>query len=132
MPNDSFTQQALAADPHFRNRVRSAMSTVAWQVETEDTATPNHAARIAYARQVIRQLDSEVTVMLPNFVFRPNVLNFETTYVFAFDLQVGQVVTAAGDPDLMSQIATDWDDLAAAAGFVPPPLEPEPTGVATR
>jgi hypothetical protein len=124
MPNDAFTQQALAADPHFRNRTRSALSTVAWQVENEDEATPNHDHRISYARQVIRSLDSEVTVLLPNFVFRPNVMNFATTYVFAFDTQVGQVVTAAGDADLMSQIATDWDQLAAAAGFVDMPAAP--------
>ena len=119
--NDAFTQQALAADPHFRNRTRSALSTVAWQVENEDVATPNHANRISYARQVIRSLDSEVSVLLPSFVFRPNVLNFETSYVFAFDTQAGQVVSAAGDADLMSQIATDWDNLAAAAGFVGTP-----------
>jgi len=118
--NDSFTQQALAADPFFRQRVRSAMSTVAWQIVDEDAATPNHAARIGYARQVVRSLDSEVSVMLPNFVFRPNVLNFATTHEFDFATQVGQTVTAAGDPDLMSQINTDWDDLAAAAGFLPP------------
>jgi hypothetical protein len=122
--NDSFTQQALAADPFFRQRTRSALSTVAWQVVNEDEALPNHAARIAYARQVVRGLDSEVTVLLPNFVFRPNVINFETTHEFDFPTQIGQVVTAAGDPDLMSQIATDWDDLAAAAGFVEPPPAP--------
>lgn len=121
MPNDSFTQQALAADPHFRQRVRSALSTVAWQVETEDPGTANHDHRIGYSRQVIRNLDGELTVLLPNFVFRPNVLNFETSYVFEFEFQAGQVVTAAADADLMSQIATDWDELAAAAGFVDPP-----------
>jgi hypothetical protein len=59
-------------------------------------------------------------VLLPSFVFRPNVINFETTHEFDFPTQVGQVVTAAGDADLMSQIATDWDDLAAAAGFTEP------------
>ena len=115
--NDSFTQQALASDPHFRQRVRSALSTVAWQVVNEAESTANHEPRLGYAQQVIRSLDSEMTTVLPNIVFRPNVNNFETTYVFDFPLQIGQVVTAAGDADLLSQIATDWDDLAAAAGF---------------
>jgi hypothetical protein len=125
--NDSFTQQALAADPHFRQRVRSALSTVAWQVEDEAESTANHTARIAYARQVIRSLDSEVTVLLPNFVSRPNVMNFATSHEFDFATQIGQTITAAGDADLMSQINTDWDDLAAAAGFVePPPFVPNP------
>ena len=120
--NDSFTQQALASDPHFRQRVRSALSTVAWQIVNEADNTVNHAARLSYAQQVNRTLDSETTTVLPNIVFRPNVNNFTTSYVFDFPLQIGQVVTAAGDADLMSQIATDWDDLAAAAGF----LEPAP------
>jgi hypothetical protein len=121
MPNDAFTQQALAADAHFRNRVRSAMSSVAWQVQNENTMTVNHANRLAYANQVIRQLDNEVSVVLPSFVFRPNVINFETSYLFDFVDQVGQVTTAATDADLMSQLATDWDALAAAAGFAPAP-----------
>ena len=123
--NDSYTQQALASDPNFRKRVRSAMSTVAWQIVNEAESVANHDARIAYARQVVRGLDNEVTVMLPNFVFRPNVINFETTHEFDFPTQIGQTVTAAGDADLMSQIATDWDDLAAAAGFVEPPPAPD-------
>jgi hypothetical protein len=120
MPNNAFTQSALAADPHFRLRIRTSLSTVAWQVENEAAATPNHPARVNYAQQVIRNLDSETTVILPSIVTRPNVFNFETTYVFDFELQVGQVVSAAGDADLLSQIATDWDHLAAAAGFYTP------------
>src|SRR5262245_47302496 len=117
MPNDSFTQQALASDAQFRRRVRAAMSSIAWQVENEDPATPNHVNREKYARQVIRQLDSEVSIILPSFVMRPNVFAFETSYHFDFPSQAGAVVSASGDADLLSQLATDWDDLAAAAGF---------------
>jgi hypothetical protein len=119
MPNDTYTQAALAADERFRRRVRGAFSTVAWQVLNEDLNTLNHANRVDYAQQVIRQLDLELTVILPSFVFRPNVMNFDTTHVYDFPMQTGQVVTAAGDPDLLSQLATDWDALAAAAGFPP-------------
>jgi hypothetical protein len=124
MANDSFTQQALAADPHFRQRVRSALSTVAWQVVNEAESVANHPARLRYAQQVVRSLDSETSSILPNIVFRPNVINFATSYGFDFPLQVGQVVTTSGDADLMSQIATDWDDLAAAAGFTEPAPAP--------
>src|SRR4030095_6043678 len=115
MPNDAYTQQALAMDAQFRRRVRSSLSAVAWQVENEAPATPNHANREKYAQQVIRQLDSELSIILPSFVMRPNVFNFDTTYHFDFPTLVGQVVSASGDADIMSQLATDWDDLAAAA-----------------
>src|SRR5262245_50443670 len=106
--NDAFTQQALAADPHFRQRVRSSMSSVAWQMINEEPTTPNHVHREAYAQQVTRQLDTEVTVILPNFVMRPNVFNFETSAVYNFRDQVNEVTTAAGDPDLFSQLTSDW------------------------
>jgi hypothetical protein len=117
MPNNAATQQTLAQDAHFRRRVKNALTTVAWQVVNEDVAIPNHVNREAYASQVIRQSDSEVTAIVPSFVNRPNVFNFDTTYVFDFESQTGHVATAAGDPDLESQLHTDWDDLAAAAGF---------------
>jgi hypothetical protein len=115
--NDAYTQQALAADGNFRNRTRNALSAVAWQVLGEDPGTANHGNREGYARQVTRQLDAEVTVMLPAFVTRPNVMNFETAYIFDFVTQSGYVSSAAGDADLQSQLFTDWDAMAAAAGF---------------
>lgn len=121
MANDAFTQSALASDSHFILRVRSALDTIAWQVQGEDPSTVNHANRVAYARQVVRSLDSETRVIMPSIVHRPNVMNFATSYQFDFPLQVGQVVSACTDPDLLSQIATDWDNLAAAAGFITTP-----------
>lgn len=124
MPNDSFTQQALAASPHFRSRVKAQMSSIAWQMQNEDPNTPNHDARNRYARQVVRQLDAEVNVILPSFVMRPNVFNFNTTYVYDFELQTGQVVSATGDPDIASQLASDWDKMAAGAGFGTTPTGP--------
>jgi hypothetical protein len=117
MANDNYTQQALAADTHFRQRVRAAMSSVAWQVQGEDPATPNHAARVQYAQRVIRNLDAEVAIILPTFVMRPNVNNFATTYVFDFVYQTGQVANASSDADLLSQLSSDWDAMAAAAGY---------------
>src|SRR4051794_38702387 len=115
--NDAYTQQALAADANFRVRARAALSTVAWEVESEDPATANHVDRLGYARQVIRSLDGELSVILPTFVTRPNVFAFDTTYVFDFVTQSGHVQSASGDPDLQSQLHTDWDAMASAAGF---------------
>jgi hypothetical protein len=120
MPNDAYTQQALAADGHFRSRVRSALSSVAWQVSTEDPSTANHDARVKYAKQVIRNLDQELSVILPSFVMRPNVNNFETSYFYDFVDQVGYVQTLAGDADLQSQLFSDWDIMSAAAGNAGP------------
>src|SRR5262245_59377561 len=121
MANTTQTQQALAADAQFRRRVRSAMSSVAWQIINEDEGITNHDNRLKYAQQVTRQLDSEVGIILPSLVMRPNVFNFDTSYVYDFELLVGQVVSASGDADLLSQLATDWNDMAAAAGFSAPP-----------
>ncbi len=47
-----------------------------------------------------------------SFVGRPNVFSFATTY----DFHVGAVVTASGDPDIESQLHTDWNDLAGVVG----------------
>jgi hypothetical protein len=118
--NDAYTQSALADDMKFRSRVRSALSSVAWQVETEDPATPNHANRDRYAQQVVRQLDTEVIVILPSFVMRPNVLAFATSYNYDFKTRIGFVESATGDADIQSQLMSDWDVMAAAAGFPPP------------
>jgi hypothetical protein len=117
MPNDTYTQQALALDQTFRRRVRASMSSVAWEIINEVDTTANHANRLKYAQQVVRQLDSEVAIILPTFVMRPNVFNFDTTSVYDFPTQIHQVVSATGDPDIQAQLATDWDDMAAAAGF---------------
>lgn len=117
MANDAYTQSALADDAKFRSRVRSAMSSVAWQVQAEDPATPNHANRNRYAQQAVRALETEVAVILPAFVMRPNVFNFPTTFTYDFKTRIGFVESATGDPDIQSQLMSDWDAMAAAAGF---------------
>jgi len=117
MPNDAYTQSALADDMKFRSRVRAAFSSVAWQIQLEDPGAPNHANREDYAKQVMRQLDTEVIVILPSFVMRPNILNFPTTFVYDFKTRIGFVESATGDADIQSQLMSDWDVMAAAAGF---------------
>lgn len=118
MANNALTQQALAQDSQFRQRIKSILATVAWQVQSEDVNIPNHANREKYANQVIRQMDSEVVAVVSSLVMRPNVFSFETTFEYDFEFQAGHVITAAGDLDIQSQLATDWNDLAEAAGFV--------------
>ena len=108
MPNSSFTQQALANAPHFRQRVRAALATVAWQVLSEAGSTENHTIRPNYARLVLTNLDGVAGQIVGWLVQRTNVINFATSY----DFTIGSVVTASGDPDIESQLATDWNVLA--------------------
>jgi hypothetical protein len=129
MPNDAYMQSALANDHNFRRRVRTSFSAMAWQVTTEDPATPNYDLRVKYARQVIRNLDGELSVIMPSFVMRPNVNNFATSYFFDFVTVSGYVKSETSDADIQSQLATDWDTMAAvwagsggAASFGMPPM----------
>jgi hypothetical protein len=108
MANDAFTQQALARDPRFLIRLQAALATVAWQVIGEDPQTPNHAERKLFARQVISNPTGTAAIFAASLVMRTNVFNFATTY----DFEQGAVVTASGDADIESQLATDWNVLA--------------------
>ena len=116
MANTSFTQQALAANASFQTRVRNALATVAWQVLNEDPGTPNNQARVIYARGVIQNLQGAAIAISPWLVDRPNLFQFETS----FDFPSGDVVTASGDADIESQLASDWNVLAGSSPAVPP------------
>lgn len=117
MPNDAFTQQALAVDPKFQLRLQNALSKVAWEILEEDVTTPHHAERVTYAQKVTSSspLPTATTgpsmvaqQLAPSFVNRPNVFQFATSY----DFTVGAVVTASGDADIENQLHTDWNKLA--------------------
>jgi hypothetical protein len=108
MANDAFTQQALAADPRFRLRLQNALTKVAWQVLEEVPSTLHHAERAAYAQTVNQQPQQTASQLAASFVNRPNVFQFATSY----DFTVGATVTASGDPDIESQLMTDWDKMA--------------------
>lgn len=108
MANDSYTQQALAADSSFRQRVKSNLASVAWEVLNEADTVPNHDVRAKYARLVISQLEMQSVAVAPWLVMRPNLFGFNTSY----DFTMGSVVTAAGDPDIASQLHSDWDILS--------------------
>jgi len=113
MPNDAFTQQALATDPTFRQRVKASLTRISYQVLEESTGTAGHAARAAYARATLANIDAALNTLIGSFVFRTNVFTPATT--LAFDGRGGVVVqTAATDAAMDSQLATDWSNLAGA------------------
>jgi hypothetical protein len=112
MPNDSFTQQALAADPRFQKRLQNALAKVAWEIHEEDPATPHHLERATYSNRVLQNLFQVTAQLAPSFVDRPNVFQFATSY----DFTVGGTVTASGDPDIESQLHTDWTTLSGVIG----------------
>jgi hypothetical protein len=113
MPNTALTQIALAADAGFQQRIASALLSIAAQTLAEDPATVNHGARVVYANKVINGPAVEAAKVAPFLVMRPNVNNFVTSCQFQQATAV--VVSTSGDADLQSQIATDWNWLAAAA-----------------
>lgn len=110
MANDNFTQQALANDPTFRQRLKASLARIAWQVLTEGAIT-DHAVRRTYALQVLGNPDGAVNNLVGTFVFRTNVI--ATTTSLAFDGRGGTVVqSAVTDAAMDSQLATDWSQLA--------------------
>ena len=108
MANDSYTQQALARDANFIQRVAANLSAVAWEVLSEADTVPFHMERAAFARQVTTAVEFYAKQFAPWLVMRPNLIGFDTSYNF----QAGAVVTASGDPDIISQLMTDWNHLA--------------------
>lgn len=110
MANDNFTQQALANDPTFRQRLKASLTRIAWQVLGEG-AIQDHATRKAYATAVLANPDGVVNTLVGSFVFRTNVISTTTSPVF--DGRGGTLVqSAVTDAAMDSQIATDWSALA--------------------
>ena len=126
MPNDSYTQQALASDPTFISRLRSNLANVAWQVIGESEDVEYHDEREKFARSVINQLEYQARQFAAWIVERPNLIQFETSYNFP----AGAVVTAAGDPDIQAQLMSDWNEIGGIpAPVVVPPGILNPTGL---
>lgn len=108
MANTAYTQQALADAASFRLRLQNAMTKIAWEVLEENVGVPHHPQRAAYAQRVITDPVNVTIGLVSSFVNRPNIFSFETTYDFA----MRSPVTASGDPDIESQVMTDWNTLA--------------------
>lgn len=110
MANDALSQQALAADPIFRLRVKSSLAKIAWQILSEDPATANHQLRKTYALQVLANLDGATGNIVGSVVMRTNLFAAATSVSLVQGRP--QVLTAALDADIDSQLATDWSALA--------------------
>lgn len=116
MPNDFYTQYALANDQGFRRRVRGALGIIATTRLTTATTDPKYQARAVYARQVLANLDAAVNGIVGWLVMRPNLLNDGSGKITSFthDLGIPCAVTTATDQDIQSQLDSDWDFLAGA------------------
>jgi hypothetical protein len=112
MANDAYTQQALADDRRFQQRLENALGKVAWEVLNEDPVTQHHTERAQFANRVINNPQQTAQQLASSFVGRPNIFNFETSYNFT----VGGVISAAGDPDIESQLHTDWTLMSGVIG----------------
>jgi hypothetical protein len=109
MANDANTQQALAADPHFRARVGGALAKTAFVVIAQGRDNANEIKRYDYATNVVLLNVGAVAAQIaPWLVERTNLFAFDTSYDFASL----SVVTAAGDADIEAQLLADWDVLA--------------------
>lgn len=108
MANNSYTQQALAAEPQFRARVSAALATVSFQVILEGRDNANEIKRYDYAMSVLSSLDGKAASIAPWLVERTNLLGAETSYEFSAKM----VITAATDGAIESQLYTDWNILA--------------------
>jgi hypothetical protein len=115
MANTAYTQQALADSTGFRLRLQNALTKVAFQVLDEPPSTAFYAQRNAYAQRVINGPQQVAIQLAPSFVNRPNIFQFETS----FDFSMREVVTASGDPDIESQVFTDWNKLAGVTEPAP-------------
>lgn len=115
MANDAFTQQALANDPTFRQRVKASMTRIAFQVFGELASDPKHAARAGYARAFLANPDAVVNSVVGWLVFRTNIIGPTTLTTPVFDGRGGVVVqNPVTDAALDSQIFNDWDNMAGS------------------
>lgn len=105
MANTAASQMALANDAGFILRVQAALASVAFQVLSENPATVNHPQRVSLAAAVLNNPSGKAAQIAQTLVMRTNVFAFTTSY----DFDKRAVVTASGDPDLQSQLMTDWN-----------------------
>jgi len=99
---------ALGNDLQFRLRIQSLLVQQAGVIYAESGGTPNHAVRVAFAKQVLNNPGGIAQNVAAVIVNRTNLVAGNTTYNFAS----GHVVTDVTDAAIQSQLATDWDMLS--------------------
>lgn len=109
MANTAVQQQRLASSDHFRQRVKSAFSNVAFQVIAQGQGTSTAIQRYNYARSVLANLDGITSSTVGWLVQRTNLTDPKVT---SYDWDIPSPVTTATDADIQSQLMTDWNVLA--------------------
>jgi len=108
MSNTAIQQQRLAASAHFHERVKGALSNVAFQVIAQGRDTPDEIIRYNFARTALANLDGVTNSTVGWLVGRTNLNGANTTYNY----DIPAVITDATDAAIESQLMTDWDVLA--------------------
>lgn len=99
---------ALGNDVQFIRRVQSLLIQQAGVVYAESGGTPNHAIRVAYAKEVLKNPGSIAQNVAAVIVNRTNLVGGNTTFNFA----TNHPETSVTDAAIQSQLATDWDMLS--------------------
>lgn len=99
---------ALGNDVQFRLRIQSLLVQQAGVVYAESGGTPNHAIRVAYAKEVLKNAGGVAQNVAAVIVNRTNLVAGTTTWNFA----TGHPETNVADAAIQSQLATDWDMLS--------------------
>lgn len=105
--NDSRFQMALARDPQFLNRVQYLMCRIAANVVAEAGTVPSHAARRAFAAQVLGNPTAAAASFAVGLVGAINLISRDTTVNPDFS-----VTTSATDAEIENQISTLWNQYA--------------------
>lgn len=101
------SQIALAHDPVFLNRLQYLICQQAITVKNEASTTTGHAARAAFAGQVLADPAAKAVTMAVTICGGINLV--AATTAIDFDRVV---TTDATDAVILSQIATFWDAFA--------------------
>jgi len=108
MASTAVSQQALAQDAQFINRLAGALVVVAFQVFAEDPGTAGHNQRVVLADAVRDDPIGQARKFAATMVMRTNLFGANTTY----DFGSRSVVTDATDAAIQSQLSSDWSLLA--------------------
>ncbi len=97
------SQMALAHDPKFLNRLQYIICQQAIAIKNEVTS-PTHAARAAFAGQVLADPAGKTVTMAITICGATNLVAANTTIDFD-----AVVATDATDAAILSQVASLWD-----------------------